>query len=171
MACLTASGVKFSDNTTLNSFYGIIPQGSDTLFYQAAAPTGWTKLTGLNDYALRVVSGSGGSTGGSTAFSSIFPTSLRPVSQPGVPMSGSVGNHTLTAPQIAAHSHPNTATRLVYTGGGDVGYAPGWSRSTPNTGNAGGGGAHNHPWSGTCNFTGSFDMRITYMNVILCNFD
>ncbi|MEL0235746.1 MAG: hypothetical protein VW910_04530 [Pelagibacteraceae bacterium] len=170
MACLTASGVRFNDNTTLNSFYGIIPQGSDTLFYQAAAPTGWTKLTGLNDYALRVVSGSGGSTGGSTAFSSIFPTSLRPVSQPGVPMSGSVGNHTLSAPQMAAHSHPNTATRLT-PGGGDVGSGAGWTRSTPSTGNAGGGGAHNHPWSGTCNFTGSFDMRITYMNVILCKFD
>ena len=170
MACLTASGVRFSDNTTLNSYYGIIPQGTDSVFFQASAPTGWTKSTSYNDYALRVVSGSGGSTGGSTAFSSIFPTSLRPVSQPGVPMSGSVGNHTLSAPQIAAHSHPNNATRLVYTGGGDVGYSAGWTRSTPNTGNAGGGGAHNHPWSGTCNFTGSFDMRIRYMNVILCSF-
>ena len=169
-ASLTASGVRFTDNTTLNSYYGIIPQGSDTVFFQAAAPTGWTKSTSYNDYALRVVSGTGGGTGGSTAFSSIFPTSLRPVSQPGVPMSGSVGNHTLSAPQMAAHSHPNNATRLT-PGGGDVGSGSGWTRSTPNTNNTGGGGAHNHPWSGTCNFSGSFDMRIRYMNVILCSFN
>lgn len=169
MAKLTASGIQFSDGTTLNSYYGIIPQNSASVFFQAAAPTGWTKSTSYNDYALRVVSGTGGGTGGSTAFSSIFPTSLRPVTQPGVPMTGTVGNHTLTVPQVAAHSHPNPATRLT-PGGGDVASGAGWTRSTPTTGNTGGGGAHNHPFSGTCNFSGSFDMRITYMNVILCSF-
>ena len=169
-ACLTSTGVKFSDNTTLDSYYGIIPQASASVFFQASAPTGWTKSTAYNDYALRVVSGTGGGTGGSTAFSSIFPTSLRPVSQPGVPMTGSVGNHTLSSPQMAPHSHPNNATRLT-PGGGDVGSGSGWTRSTPNTGSTGGGGAHNHPWSGTCNFAGNFDMRITYMNIILCVFN
>ena len=139
-ACLTSTGVKFSDNTTLDSYSGIIPQGTDSVFFQASAPTGWTKSTSYNDYALRVVSGTGGGTGGSTAFSSIFPTSLRPVSQPGVPMSGSVGNHTLSAPQMAPHNHPNPATRLT-PGGGDVASGSGWTRSTPSTGSTGGGGA------------------------------
>jgi len=170
MASLTASGVRFSDSTNLNSYYGIIPQSSVSIFFQAAAPTGWTKSTTNNNKALRVVSGTGGGTGGSSSFSTIFPTSLRPVSQPGVPMTGSVGNHTLTAPQIASHTHPNAATRLT-PGGGDVGSGAGWTRSTPDTGPTGGGGAHNHPWSGTCNFTGSFDMRLQYMDVIVCSFN
>lgn len=42
-------------------------------FFQAAAPTGWTKLTSHNDKAIRIVSGSsGGSPGGSGAFSTTF---------------------------------------------------------------------------------------------------
>jgi hypothetical protein len=170
MASLTSTGVRFSDSSTLDSYYGIIPQSTYSIFFQDSAPTGWTKSTSYNDYALRVVSGTGGGTGGSTAFSSIFPTSLRPVSQPGVPMSGSVGNHTLTSSEMAPHSHPNDATRLTPSGG-DVGAATGWTRSTPDTGSTGGGGSHDHPWSGSCDFSGDFDMRITYMNVILCSFD
>src|SRR5882724_2777756 len=39
------------------------------LFYQAAAPTGWTKVTTQNDKVLRVVSGSGGGSGGTLATS------------------------------------------------------------------------------------------------------
>ncbi len=43
------------------------------VFYQASAPTGWTAAS-QNDKALRVVSagGTGGSAGGTTAFSSIM---------------------------------------------------------------------------------------------------
>ena len=171
-AKLTTSGVSFSDGTTLNSKYGIIPQSSASVFFQSSAPTGWTKSTSYGDYALRVVSGTGGGTGGSTAFSSIFPTSTRPVSVPGVPMSGSVGGHTLSTSELPSHSHPNGGSvGLTYTGGGDVGYSAGWSRTSPSTGDTGGGGSHAHPWSGSCDFTGSFDMRILYMDVILCSFD
>jgi hypothetical protein len=49
-----------------------IPVGTTMLFLQAAAPTGWTKYTGWNDMALRVVNGSGGGTGGVSGFSSVF---------------------------------------------------------------------------------------------------
>ena len=45
MAILQASGIQFSDGSILNSFYGIIPQDKKMIFYQAAAPTGWTKIT------------------------------------------------------------------------------------------------------------------------------
>jgi hypothetical protein len=45
--------------------------GTALLFQQTAAPTGWTKVTSYNDYALRIVSGTA-STGGSVAFSSAF---------------------------------------------------------------------------------------------------
>lgn len=49
-----------------------VPATSRILFWQAAAPTGWTKLTTHNDKALRVVSGTGGGNGGSYAFSTVF---------------------------------------------------------------------------------------------------
>lgn len=53
-----------------NDAYDRIPVGTVKLFFQAAAPTGWTKLTSQNDKALRVVSGSGGGSGGTYAVSS-----------------------------------------------------------------------------------------------------
>lgn len=42
------------------------------VFYQSAAPTGWTKSTATNDKLLRVVSGAGGGTGGTKAPSTSF---------------------------------------------------------------------------------------------------
>lgn len=47
--------------------------GTGCVFYQAAAPTGWTAVA-QNNKALRVVSagGTGGTAGGTTAFSSVF---------------------------------------------------------------------------------------------------
>ncbi|MBO4228385.1 hypothetical protein [Bradyrhizobium neotropicale] len=48
-----------------------VPSGTVMLFYQAAAPVGWTKVTTHNDKVLRVVSGNGGGAGGATPFSSI----------------------------------------------------------------------------------------------------
>lgn len=50
---------------------GVIPGGSVMLFYQGAAPTGWTQVTTQNDKALRVVSGTGGVTGGTNPFSTV----------------------------------------------------------------------------------------------------
>lgn len=47
------------------------PSGTLTLFMQTSAPTGWTKGSTHNNKALRLVSGSV-STGGSTAFTSVF---------------------------------------------------------------------------------------------------
>jgi hypothetical protein len=47
----------------------LVPSGTNMPFFQAAAPTGWTQLTTQNDKLLRVVSGSGGATGGTNPFS------------------------------------------------------------------------------------------------------
>ena len=49
-----------------------VPSGATMLFYQSSAPTGWTQVTSQNNKALRVVSGSGGGTGGSNSFTSAF---------------------------------------------------------------------------------------------------
>ena len=62
MSILQADGLEFSDGSVLESLYGIIPQDKRMIFYQAAAPTGWTKLTqvsapgDLDGSAIRVTS-------------------------------------------------------------------------------------------------------------------
>lgn len=51
----------------------IFPAGTVQPFYQNAAPTGWTIVSSLNDYGLRIVSSGGGVTsGGSVAYSALF---------------------------------------------------------------------------------------------------
>lgn len=90
-----------------------IPSGSAMLFYQASAPTGWTKQTAHNDKSLRVVSGTGGGSGGSTAFTSVF-TSRTPSGSVSSSFSGStngasanisVNSTTLSTSQLANHGH------------------------------------------------------------------
>lgn len=65
------SGSAWEDVAHLGS--KVMPAGSTVVFYQSAAPTGWTRVTSVNDRFLRVVSGgSPGTTGGS--FSSLAHT-------------------------------------------------------------------------------------------------
>lgn len=62
---LTATRMdQLADNTLSNNF----ASGTSMIFFQASAPTGWTQDTDNTDAALRVVSGSGGGTGGSQGF-------------------------------------------------------------------------------------------------------
>lgn len=160
------------------------PSGTKMLFAQAAAPTGWTKDTTHNDKALRVVSGTGGAAGGSTAFSTVF-ASRTPA--------GTVGGHALTVNEIPAHSHavtdPGHMHYINYDGAhgqfaiyrandprwdwGDTGHT-----NTPNnaqtvsatTGisivNTGGGLSHDHAWTGN-----AMDFAVQYVDVIICSKD
>ena len=52
----------------------ILPIGTKMVFFQAAAPTGWAKVTDaqLDEAAIRIVTGTGGGFGGSAAFSTAF---------------------------------------------------------------------------------------------------
>jgi hypothetical protein len=170
MAVLTSTGITFSDGTSLASKYGIVPQNAVSIFYQASAPTNWTKVTTQNDKTLRVVSGTGGVAGGTSAFSAVFPNSLRPVAVPSVPMTGTVSPHTLSAPQLPSHAHGNGGSVGLSPGGGDVGAAAGWTRNFPGTANNGGGLAHSHGWTGTASFSTNIDLRVQYIDVILCFF-
>ena len=79
----------------------LIPPGSKMLFYQASAPAGWTKLTTDNNKTLRVVSGSGGGSGGTNSFTSAF--SQRSVPVPTHNHNANAGN------QTANHSHGGEA--------------------------------------------------------------
>ena len=67
--------------------------GTVLVFYQAAAPTGWTQVTTQNDAALRVVSTAGGGTGGTVAFTTAFAAA------------NTTDGTALTTAQLPAHNH------------------------------------------------------------------
>ena len=69
------------------------PGGTKMLFAQTSAPTGWTKKTNLNDYALRIVSGTAGNWHAGNSFTS----KLISTSQ--------IANHTLSTSEIPSHRH------------------------------------------------------------------
>jgi hypothetical protein len=124
--------------------------GTAMLFAQTAAPTGWTKSTTHDNKALRVVSGTA-SSGGSVAFTTAFASQA---------VSGTVGNTTLTTTQIPSHSHSarQQATSAAMAFGGDfTGYY-----NDGNTGAAGGGGSHNHSFTGT-----AINLAVQYVDVII----
>jgi len=134
----------------------LIPTGSITIFQQTSAPTGFTKLTTHNDKAMRIVSGSV-STGGSVAFSTAFASQS---------VAGTVGSTTLSSNQIPGHTHSfayqqfnnqwsgSTVTGMAITGG---------NATTMTTDNGtGGGGSHNHTFSGT-----AINLAVNYVDFIL----
>ena len=57
------------DIATKATVDAVIPSGSITDWFQASAPVGWTQDTSQNDKVLRIVSGTGGGTGGSWTIS------------------------------------------------------------------------------------------------------
>jgi hypothetical protein len=179
----TAQTLTSGQQTQAQNNIGIaasVPSGAVMLFYQAAAPLGWTKVTTQNDKALRVVSGSGGVSGGTNPFSTVMAQTV-------------TGNHTLALAETPAGilaSATNTIT--TYLAGGSTNYAPyvtGYSWYTTGSAYAlpgvaanddnyctytsygqyaqaiqvgstnTGGGAHNHP----------ITMQIQYCDVIICS--
>lgn len=82
-----------------------VPAGSKTIWYNTAAPSGWTAVA-LNDYAIKIVtSGSGGVTSGTVAYSTAFAITA-------------TDSTALTIAQMPLHGHP---FRLTPNGsGGDA---------------------------------------------------
>jgi hypothetical protein len=195
-ATLTGNGITFGDSTQLNSKYGIMEQGTVSIFYAANAPVGWTKSTTHNDKALRVVSGSGGVSGGSLAFTSAFPSSLKSFNET-VTVTGTLGGTTLTTAQMPSHTHPGSAinpqganhnhsyTRTVLTPAPSGGASDRAFHSTVSTfgpdgshthgftvnQSSPGGGSHTHPWVGSGPASNSVDTRVKYIDVIICSFN
>lgn len=143
------------------------PAGTVMLFYQSAAPTGWTQVTTLNDYALRLVSGAGGTTAGTTAFSTIF-ANQTPT------FTGSIGTLaggaiTLSTAQMPSHTHTSAVRSSE---GYDVGFSsmPYKYAGNGNTGATGGGGSHSHSISGAPGGTvGEVTLNVRYANIIICS--
>ena len=96
------------------STYSEFATGTALLFYQATAPTGWTKSTTNDNKALRVVSGStGGSSGGTVAFTTAFasqtPAGTVSVTLNNTTAAGTIGGNTdgtaISVAQMPAHNH------------------------------------------------------------------
>lgn len=175
MAVLTNTGITFSDATQLNSKYGIIPQSTPVLFYQAAAPTGWsTPATQYDNRALRVVSGTGAGTGGTNVFTTAF--SSKPISATvPVTINGLTSNSTtIDSSTMVSHAHPANSGANTNTG------TPAPNRGTTTranpgnaTGNYGNGGGHTHPVTYTSAngpLSTSLDFSVQYISVIYCTF-
>ena len=145
----------------------VVPAGTRMIFDQATVPAGWTLASDKDNHALRVVSSSGGSTGGSQNFTACFQNrsfSVTNVSGSGgasvtVPTTDeanpgtggltdevnatvSVDGAGLDTNTTGSHSHPYKSTN----GTAQYGFSgtPSWFVSTVNTDRAGGGQAHGH---------------------------
>lgn len=81
-----------SELTYIKTNYEHFETGTRLLFYQAAAPSGWSIVPGLEDAAVRIVSVNGGAVNDGTGFPTVFAAQ-------------NVGNTTLSLSQIPAHSH------------------------------------------------------------------
>ena len=182
------------------------------LFYQSSAPTGWTKVTSHNNKALRVVSGSGGGSGGSNAFTSMFASRSLSVSGSGtasISISGTTGNtgnptttqylnvvtddHVAYSGEVAAHQHQFPSK--VGTSGGNYGFLDtlnAGSSGQPYVNSTGSNQSHhhaiylhplgNHQHSGasfsgsdsdtvSVSSSGSLDLAVQYVDVIICSKD
>ena len=157
------------------------PSGTKQVFYQASAPTGWTQDTtaALGNAAMRVVVGTGGGTGGSDTFQTTFGSSRTTESKSltvSGSVSGTVGDHTLSTPEIASHTHPfqvnvapgNQGASYPFRNCGPGNQA---NRIDASTNAAGGGGTHTHPFSGTLTSatTGSSSFAIPAMDLKFAN--
>jgi hypothetical protein len=179
MAILNASGITFGDSTSYSSRYTLIPQSSVAIFFQASAPTGWTQVTTHNDKALRVVSGTGGGSGGSISFTSAFPNAgAKPISGT-ANVAGTVGNTTLDVNMIPSHNHPSGLRgfqQAPQNPDGSFNAGP-WGRPgsyDPINSTYQGYGAnvgHAHPWTGSGPWSTSIDLRCQYIDTIACSFN
>lgn len=166
----TSGNVLTSDGTDWTSAAAAaFDAGTRMIFAQNAAPTGWTKdTTNYNQHAMRIVTGTGGGTGGTVDFTSAFTSQAVAGSVSITGLSGSAGATTLSTPQIPSHTHSYTAPATGTVQGGKVGKQVASAGAT--TGSTGGGGSHTHPFSfssGTATFSGTaIDLAVKYLDVI-----
>jgi len=92
----TINGVSFNGSANITISASEFSSGTTIVFYQASAPTGWTKSTSHDNKALRVVSGTGGGSGGSSSFTSVFASR-------GVPLPEH--NHSASSDTHGGHQH------------------------------------------------------------------
>jgi hypothetical protein len=123
----TRNAIQRDNGTTWDDIGTLIPADTVMVFYQAAAPTGWTAVA-INDRFLRVVTAGG--TGGATGGSGLTPSSTLTLEHSHTVNAHThdMGNHTHA---VANHQHPLDYTlrgglainigNRVFTSGDDQG--------------------------------------------------
>jgi len=133
----------------VDSVYSGFPSGTAMLFYQAAAPTGWTGDATAYDHTIKIVaSGSGGSATGTVNFSTLFARTATDA-------------HTLTTDEMPAHVHGMSGANTGTSGGDAGGVSHGDNTAAGDSDSAGGDQGHTH----------DIDMRVKYLNVIVATKD
>lgn len=160
--------------------------GATMVFAQGAAPAGWVKVTTHDDYALRVVSGTGGVvTTSNQPFSTVMTTNSTMYSPETGDWPVSVQTTTVSIAQMGAHTHPMSDA----SGAGLSGYTTGWPGSGPGSpwtgivnpvnafpagvgGYTGAGGGHSHSTGSVTSVTynSPFNFNIKYKDVILAKY-
>lgn len=129
--------------TYIKTNYEHFETGTRLLFYQAAAPSGWSIVPGLEDAVVRVVSVNGGSLGGGATFPTVFAAQ-------------DVGNTTLTLNQIPAHGHSGSASSSgSHSHSGSASSAGAHAHSLEDTASAGG---NPNGYAFALAFIGGFDV-------------
>ena len=180
----TGNGAGLDGVTTLDA-------GTQMVFLQASAPTGWTQNTAstLANATLRVITSGTAGTGGTNAFGDVFSsrntsgTSSASITPLSVNTAGlSVGSHTLSTPELPSHNHPFDRPPTTFQGTLQP-YAPLklYAFGSITFGSTGGGGGHSHPLSGSASTSGTIGapsvalavpgMDIKYANVIVASKD
>lgn len=169
-AMLDASG-NLADSGKIEADFFLLAGGNvnSMLFYQAAAPTGWTINTTLNDRALRIDSANGGVTGGVDTFSAVFAKT-------------STDSYTLLEVDVPIHDHGSAGTHAhniqkldSSVGSGFSGISAGISdvASASTAGLIDNSGAHTHAsfGGGGGHSHGLSNFNLAYANIIVCSKD
>ena len=179
MATITNTQLQFSGNNISTGNYHF-PTGTVSLFFLSSAPSEWSQVTSQNNKAFRVVSGSGGGTGGNQSFTGCF-SNRNLGANFGVSINGSnFGNHSMSNNTMAQHTHPiNNGGGTNAANGGPFG-TEGLATNNPRTirqgnggtGSVGNSGAHNHNHSRSANgsFNTSINFAVQYVDIILCSY-
>lgn len=140
------------DGTWASPVGTVIPSGTQMLFVQTSAPTGWTKNTSSNnDSALRLVTGTPG-TGGSVPFSTAF------VSQS---VTGTNSGYTLMIADIPGHTHSTIGHNTTFNLTTGVTGISSLDQTANTSGSTGGGGSHTHTFTGT-----AINLAVQYVDII-----
>lgn len=142
------------------------------LFFQAAAPTGYTKQTTHDDKAIRIVSGTGAGSGGTRSFSTTM--TARTILQANLPSYTLPNTFAISAAGSHSHAVPvRTATGVVSSGGGvealvhpTNGFSTGTVNEATDTEPT-----HTHAITGSVTSGGSgtaLDFAMQYIDVIAC---
>lgn len=150
-----------------NANYDNFPSGTRLLFYQANAPTGWTKVTGIGNRAVKIVDdATGGTLAGSVNFSDVF----KSLNTNSVATSGTVGETKLSVAQLASHTHKlkihggSNGTALSTYAADYYKWEDWYCEST------GSDQTHTHSFSGSSH-SHFVNLSVKYINVIVCRKD